>query len=295
MSVADRLHRLVHSEVDARPVAMARIVIGIAVLLKLVSGTRHLSRLAEPDTIKLPMVAWLPSLTPAAATVLLALWALAGCGLLLGWRTRVAGTLLTLVLVVQLVQDQQTYSNHLYLLALVVGLLTVADSGATFSLDARRRHRQAVPAWPVFLLQAQLSIVYAFAALSKLTPDYLSGVALAPFVPLQSWVALMGLQAAAALVLLLSWAAIPLELVLAIFLWSPRHRRATALLGVVLHLGMVALIYRMRLDLTVFAVIMWGMYLLFIGPAVLPWLERWFPHMRAGRTSGAPGRHRAVA
>jgi hypothetical protein len=283
MSLGDRLHRLIHAEVDARPVALARIVIGLAVLLKLVGGIRILTRLTEPTTIKLPMFAWLPAPTPATVTLLLVLWGVGGVCFLIGWRTRSAGVLLTIVFAVQLVLDQQTYSNHLYLLALVTAWLTVADAGAAWSVDARRRPRAAVPAWPVFLLQAQASVVYAYAALSKVTPDYLSGLALAPFVPLQAWVGLIGLPAAATIVLLMSWAAIPLEAMLAIYLWSPRHRAAVALLGVVLHLGMVALIYRMRLDLSVFALVMWGLYLLFLGPAVAFRLER-----RVRRSSHRP-------
>ena len=274
MPLADRLHGLVHAEVDARPVALARIVIGVAVLLKFAGGVRILGRLVEPTTIKVPMVPGLPAPTPAIVTTLLVLWAVAGLCFLAGWRTRTAGTILTLVFIALLVLDQQTYSNHVYLLALVVGLLTVADSGAAWSLDARGRPRASVPAWPVFLLQAQTSLVYAFAALSKLTPDYLSGLALAPFVPFHAGVALIGFPAMAIIVLLLSWAAIPAELVLAVFLWSPRRRVGAALLGVILHLGMVATIYRMRFDLAVFAVVMWGLYLLFLGPEILPPLER---------------------
>jgi hypothetical protein len=208
-------------------------------------------------------------------TILPVLWGLAGVCFLAGWRTRIAGTLLTLVLAVQLLLDQQTYSNHLYLLALVVGLLTVADSGAAWSLDARGGTRASVPAWPVFLLQAQTSLVYGFAAISKLTRDYLSGLALAPFVPFRAGVELIGFTATAGIVLLLSWATIPIELMLAIFLWSPRRRVAAALLGVILHIGMVAMMYSMRLDLAVFAVVMWGLYLLFLcssGPrSWLPW------------------------
>jgi hypothetical protein len=283
MSLADRLHRLINAEVDAQPVALARIVIGVAVLLKLVGGIRILTRLTEPTTIKLPMFAWTPQPTPATVALLLVFWGVGGICFLVGWRTRSAGLLLTLVLAVQLVLDQQTYSNHLYLLALVIGWLTVADSGAAWSVDARRRPRATVPAWPVFLLQAQASVVYAYAAMSKITPDYLSGLALAPFVSVQAWIELIGLPAAATIVLLMSWAAIPLEAILAIYLWSPRHRATVALLGVVLHVGMVALIYRMRLDLTVFAFVMWGLYLLFLGPALVPALERW-----VGRSSHRP-------
>ena len=286
MSLAERLDRLIHAEVDARPVAGARILVGVALLLKLVGSAQILSRLVLPGTIQLPMLSWIPAPTLSFATTLLVLWGVAGLCFLLGWRTRAAGTLLTVVLSVQLVLDRQTYSNHLYLLALVVALLSLADAGAAWSLDARGRPRRAVPAWPVFLLQAQSSIVYFFAAVSKLTPAYLSGLALAPFVPTQAGVALIGLPATATIILLLSWAAIPLEIILAVYLWSPRRRGAVAVLGVCLHIGMVVLLYRMRLDLAVFALVMWGLYLLFLGPAAVPWQGRWWGAGSGHHTGG---------
>ena len=286
MSLAERLDRLIRARVDARPVAGTRILVGVALLLKLVGSAQILGRLVQADTIKLPVLSWLPPPTPTVATLLLVLWGSAGICFLLGWRTRAAGALLTFVLAVQLALDRQTYSNHVYLLALVVALLTLADAGAAWSLDARGGPRRSVPAWPVFLLQAQASIVYFFAAVSKLTPDFLSGLALAPFVPVQAGVALIGLPATATLVLLLSWAAIPAELILAVYLWSPRHRRRVALLGICLHIGMVALLYRMRLDLAVFAMVMWGLYILFLPHPLVARLEG-----RSAQRETGDGRH----
>ena len=283
VSLAFRLHRLVNAHVDARPVALARIVIGVAVLLKLAGGIRLLTRLTEPTTIKLPMLAWLPAPTPAMVTLLLVLWGVGGTCFLIGWRTRSAGVLLTLVFAVQLVLDQQTYSNHLYLLALVIGWLTVADSGAAWSVDraaglgprSRRgpcfcfRHRRAssTPTPPCRRSRRTTSPAWPWHPSYTFRPGSDSSGFLPPPPSCCS----------------MSWAAIPLEAVLAIFLWSPRHRAAVALLGVVLHAGMVALIYRMRLDLTVFAFVMWGLYLLFLGPAIVPVLER-----RGGRSSHRP-------
>ena len=87
--------------------------------------------------------------------------------------------------------------------------------------------------------------------------------------------ALIGLPATATIILVLSWAAIPLEIILAVYLWAPRRRGSVAVLGVCLHIGMVVLLYRMRLDLDVFALVMWGLYLLFLGPAAVPRQVRW--------------------
>ena len=272
------LHRLVTGRQPAGPVAVARIAVGLAATARVADAAFVLPRLTTAEVFLTPYVPWSPAPTRPLVLGLLITWGVAGVLFTIGWRTKLAGSLLAGAVTGALLLDQQTYSNHVYLLALVVGLLTVADAGAAWSLDSRREPRASVPAWPVFLLQAQTSLVYAFAALSKLTPDYLSGLALAPFVQLKAGVALIGLPAMATIVLLLSWAAIPAELVLAACLWSPRRRVGAALLGVVLHLGMVAAIYRMRFDLAVFAVMMWGLYFLFVGPDLLASRERWMAH-----------------
>jgi hypothetical protein len=199
---------------------------------------------------------------------------------------------LTAVFVIHILIDQQAYSNHAYLFVLVCPLLSFADAGARWSLDARRRGasaRQSVPGWPVFLLMVQTSLVYLFAALSKINPGYLSGQALAPFVPYQAGVALVGADAAALLVLLASWVAIPLEALLAWWLWLPRRRVAAALLGLVMHLGMVVAMHRTRLDLAVFALQMWALYLLFLGAAIVPAVERSLKSARRSPRLGPAG------
>ena len=121
---------------------------------------------------------------------------------------------------------------------------------------------------------AQASVVYGFAALSKLNGDYLSGRALAPFVPVEASASIIGMRATAVLILLAAWIAIPLEALLAVWLWLPSRRVAAARLGIAMHLGMVAAMYRMRVDLTVFALEMWALYLLFLGPAAVAVVQR---------------------
>ena len=101
---------------------------------------------------------------------------------MLGLRTRLCGTILTLSMAYTLFFDQQLYSNHLYLATLVVLLLTIADSAARWSLDARRLgRRDLILEWPTLLLKIQISIVYFYAALLKINPQYLSGTMIADF------------------------------------------------------------------------------------------------------------------
>jgi hypothetical protein len=95
--------------------------------------------------------------------------------------------------------DQARYMNHLYLVCLLSGLMAIVPAHAAFSLDALRRGAAGspwVPAWSVYLLRAQIAIVYVFGSLAKLNPDWLSGAPMRlvlagapPLGPLEPWLA----------------------------------------------------------------------------------------------------------
>jgi len=72
--------------------------------------------------------------------------------------------------------DQARYLNHFYLVMLFACLLCVVPAHRAFSVDAWRRpawRREQVPAWPLWLLRAQVEIVLVFAGLVKVNPDWL--------------------------------------------------------------------------------------------------------------------------
>ncbi|MBZ4407069.1 HTTM domain-containing protein [Myxococcus faecalis] len=76
---------------------------------------------------------------------------------------------------VQLV-DVSNYLNHYYLVSLLLGLLVFVPAHRAFSLDAWRRpvlRSDTLPAWCTYLLRFQVTVVYVFAGLAKLTSDWL--------------------------------------------------------------------------------------------------------------------------
>lgn len=237
-----------------------------------------LDRLLAPRRIRLPYVAWAPEPTPPLVATLLVLWTASAACVAVGWWTRTAAAVLVGVLTVVVSLDQQTYSSHLYLLALVVALLALADSGRAFSLDARGARSgtpPTVPVWPLALLKAQVSIVYGFAALAKMNPEYATGVTLGYLVPMDAGMQLLGVTAMVTLVALASLGSIAVEILLAVWLWVPGRRRAAFALGVALHLGMIAsMTGRVRLQLVICAVEMWVLYLHFATAADLAALVR---------------------
>lgn len=241
---------------------LARIGIAIGLILTLAEIGPLLFALASPDRVRAPRFEGVPALTPTVAAGLALSWAAGATALLVGWRSRAGGTLVVLCLTCVLALDEQLYSNHLYLLLCLTLLVTLSEADAYFSVAARGRDRpRAVPVWPVLLMKVQLSIVYLFAALTKLNMAFLSGGMLA--VSLREGLlpfpdALRRVEVLAPL----AWLAVLLEAYLAFALWSSSRRRTAVWLGVLLHVG-ITLTIGDTLGLAAFSVAMLALYPLF--------------------------------
>ena len=72
--------------------------------------------------------------------------------------------------------DRVTYLNHYYWMSLVLLLMVFMPLDRVHSLDARRnpsRSRATVPVWVLWTLRGQIAVVYLFAGMAKLNPDWL--------------------------------------------------------------------------------------------------------------------------
>lgn len=72
--------------------------------------------------------------------------------------------------------DKTTYLNHYYFISLLSVLLLFLPLNGRYALDNRlglAPRRAAVPAWMVWIVRLQLGLVYFFAGLAKLNPDWL--------------------------------------------------------------------------------------------------------------------------
>ena len=266
MRLREEMNRLLDARMNARQVAVTRIGVALAVLLGWASSAETLPRLAEPGVLHVPYVGWFPDPDAPLVALLLGVWGIAALLFMVGWRTRVAGAVLAATLASVLFIDQQMYNNYLYLMVLSVGLLTIADSGAALSLDARGRHRggqETVAAWPILLLCVQVSIVYGFAALAKLNPDFLSGSVVASYLRRDGPLAVPDAWRALEPMLVLSVLAICSEAFLAVALWSRRWRPAGLVVGLALHIGITGWLVSTN-SLFVFSVLMFALFIPFL-------------------------------
>jgi uncharacterized membrane protein YphA (DoxX/SURF4 family) len=259
-----RVLHLLRLRTEPETLAASRIVVGICALALAWEVWRTLSRIVTPYSVPLPYLISLPRVPPGALPILATVWLVLASAFLLGFATRLAGTFLAALATYVLFLDQRTYSNHLYLFVLLVLLLTVADSGAAFSIDVRRRRPiSSVAAWPVLLLKAQASLVYGFSALAKLSSQFLSGDVLAASLKTQGWPRVPDDWRSAGVMATLAATAIVVELFVGIGLWSRRWRWYAVSAGVLFHTAILTLLDSSRLSLGIFALEMFALYPLF--------------------------------
>ena len=83
-------------------------------------------------------------------------------GIAAGYRLRLCAALFCVGFTYVELIDRTTYLNHYYLMSLVSLLLAILPSS-----------RAAAPLWTIWVLRAQIGIVYAFAGMAKLNADWL--------------------------------------------------------------------------------------------------------------------------
>ncbi|MEZ4592923.1 MAG: HTTM domain-containing protein [Chloroflexota bacterium] len=106
--------------------------------------------------------------------------------IMLGFYYRLSATLFFLGFTYSFLLEQARYLNHFYLIVLLSFLLIWLPLGRVYSLDARRAAHgsiQRAPAWTLWLLRAQIGIVYFYAGLAKLNADWFQGE------PMRGWLA----------------------------------------------------------------------------------------------------------
>jgi predicted DCC family thiol-disulfide oxidoreductase YuxK len=165
------------------------------------------------------------------------------------------------VIAYQIALDANLFANNLYLVMLLVFLLTVADSGCSFSLDRVlfRRDAALVSRWSTLLPRLQISIVYFFSAAVKTTPAFLAGHSIRSATRMPVFLMNTWLPAGVAV------ATAALELFLSVGLWIPRLRRAAFFGGFLLHLFIfIGMEPQQTSAMLCFGVITLAPYLLFL-------------------------------
>ncbi len=203
----------------------------------------------------------------------------AGLAIAAGAFYRVAITYFFLAHTYAFLLSATHYLNHAYLINLVAFLLIWMPANRCFSVDAWRIERlreRATPKWCRFTLQAQIAIVYVFAAIAKLNPDWLNGVPIAQWLGYSAehnpWAA--DVIASAEAVPLVMYGGILFDLLIVPALLWRRTRALAFLLSIGFHMSNA-----MLFDIGIFPWMMLAATTLFFAedwPRKVPGLRRLF-------------------
>ncbi|TVZ52501.1 HTTM domain-containing protein [Dokdonia sp. Hel_I_53] len=99
-----------------------------------------------------------------------------GVMVMLGYKYRIAIIGYAIMWSVVYLMQKTAYNNHYYLLMLLLWIMALLPANAAFSIDARFRESVrdiSMPRWVTLLIILQLWIVYTYASIAKLYPDWL--------------------------------------------------------------------------------------------------------------------------
>ncbi len=164
--VVDKLAKLGSRPVAGASVTAFRVLFGLlglaAVLRFFAHGWIEELYIAPVYHFSYPGFAWLEPWPGWGMYAHFAALGLLSVGIAVGYRCRLcAGLFFVGFTYVELI-DRTTYLNHYYWMSLVSLLLALLPL-----------HRQTVPHWAIWTLRAQVGVVYVFAGIAKLNPDWL--------------------------------------------------------------------------------------------------------------------------
>lgn len=114
-------------------------------------------------------------------------FALMGCFgicIMLGYKFRWSMAAYALMWTCVYLMQKSSYNNHYYLMMLLCWVMVFLPAHHNYSIDARQNpslRSNSMPRWVLVILIAQVWIVYTYASIAKIYPDWLDGTATAMF------------------------------------------------------------------------------------------------------------------
>jgi hypothetical protein len=208
---------------------------------------------------------WVKPLGETGMYVLFAVMAISSLFILLGLFYRASALLFFLSFTYVELIDKTYYLNHYYFICLISFLMILVPAQRYFSLDANRNpgiRTSYVPAWTIMVFKLQLLIVYVFAGIAKITPEWLlEAMPLKIWLPANSHLPLIGgLLTQEWVAYVFSWIGMLFDLSIVFFLTNASTRSVAYFFVIVFHV-VTAWFFKIGM----FPFIMIGMTLLFFS------------------------------
>lgn len=187
--ITPHISRYYSAEINAAPLAIFRIIFGLIMAASVVRfaslGWIHDQYIAPKFHFTYYGFEWISPLPAAGMYAVFAVMFLAALGIAFGLLYRVSAMMFFLTFTYVELLDKTYYLNHYYFVSIVAFLLILLPAHSELSFDVLRKpflQKKFIPRWCIDVLKFQVGLVYCYAGLAKINPDWLIGA-----MPLKLW------------------------------------------------------------------------------------------------------------
>lgn len=174
------INKLLFKYIDNSSLVVFRIIFGLLCFLESVGAivTGWVKRtLVDPEfTFSFIGFEWLQPLPGDGMYVYYAIMGVFGLLIMVGYKYRVSMLAFALLWAGCYLMQKSSYNNHYYLLMLLSSIMVFMPANRYASIDAKQNpsiKSNAMPLWCKWVIVLQLFIVYTYASVAKMYPDWL--------------------------------------------------------------------------------------------------------------------------
>lgn len=182
------LNRFLFTQLDNSALIVFRMIFGLLCFLESVGAifTGWVRQaLIEPDfTFTFIGFEWLQPLPGFGMYVYYLIMGVFGFMIMTGYRYKIAAFGFTLMWIAVYLMQKSFYNNHYYFLILLSGIMFFLPANTAYSFDSKRNasiRTNKMSAWCKWLIVLQVWIVYTYASVAKMYPDWLDATVVAEF------------------------------------------------------------------------------------------------------------------
>lgn len=239
----DRLNTWLYKRVSIAPLVVFRIAFGLLLLYSTYRTYEKgwIKELYIDPTYHFAFFSWLTPLEGDGMYLIFGLLGMCSIGIIMGCLYRLS-TLFYFVLFAYVeFLDKAYYLNHYYLVSLLVFWMIWVPAHHWFSIDVKlfpKIKSTTCNNWHILIFKVQLSIVYFFAGLAKVNPDWLfRAQPMATWLPGKYQLPVIGsIMDVKEVAFLFSWTGCIYDLTIWIFLWIRKTRVLAYLAVLVFHI-----------------------------------------------------------
>lgn len=174
------MKQLLFSRIDNSPLILFRISFGILIAFECFGAilTGWVKNNFILPKLQFPFIGfeWLQPLPGTGMYFYFGLMGVLGVAIAIGYRYRLSILLFSVMWTGTYLMQKTSYNNHYYLLILLSGIMCFLPANRAISYDVKQKRigaQHSMFSWIKWIIIAQLWIVYTYAAIAKLYPDWL--------------------------------------------------------------------------------------------------------------------------